>query len=135
MSIESNLKSIAESLAIIAAKLDHIGQAVDTVAPEAPKPVAAPVAAPSAVVASPSAPATPVGDTKQPAAAPASSQPAPAAPATMTVEELNNTLVVEFHRLGGRDGIDKAMADLGASSVNQLAVDQYSALINAVKAL
>lgn len=106
-------------------------------APEPPVITNAPTAtevlakqAPAAPTApAPQAPAAPT------AAASLSETPAAEAAPAMTPEELNKAMVVEFQRLGSREGIDKAMADLGVSSVTQLAVDQYQTLLDAVKAL
>ncbi len=53
----------------------------------------------------------------------------------MTPEELNQELLVEFRRLGNREGIDKAMAALGVAGVNDLNVAQYQPLIDAVRAI
>ncbi|AUR82100.1 hypothetical protein NVP1021C_37 [Vibrio phage 1.021.C._10N.222.51.F9] len=61
---------------------------------------------------------------------------APAAPAaTMTPEELNNALIVEFLRLGNREGIDNAMAEFGVTSVNDLKPEQFQPLLDKVKAI
>jgi hypothetical protein len=53
----------------------------------------------------------------------------------MTPEELNNALVVEFRRLGNREGIDNAMAEFGVTSVNDLKPEQYQQLLDKVKAI
>ena len=53
----------------------------------------------------------------------------------MTPEELNSKLVVEFKRLGSREGIDSAMAELGVTSVKDLAPEQYSVLLSKVQGL
>jgi hypothetical protein len=53
----------------------------------------------------------------------------------MTPEELNNALVVEFRRLGSREGIDQAMAELGVTSVNDLKPEQFSVLLAAVQGI
>lgn len=115
---------------------------------ETPKPVASP--APAAVTTS--APATPAPVVEAPPAPPAqpvtpapTAQPAPATPAAapaaptpqaaMTPEELNNALVVEFQRLGGREGIDNALRELGATTVTDLAVENYQTLLDKVRAL
>ena len=60
--------------------------------------------------------------------------PAPAAP-QMTPEELNTALVAEFQRLGSREGIDGVMAEMGVTSITDLAADQYPVLLDKVKAL
>lgn len=54
---------------------------------------------------------------------------------TMTAAELNDALVIEYQRLGNnRDAIMEEMGKFGVSSVNDLAVDKYQPLLNAVKA-
>lgn len=53
----------------------------------------------------------------------------------MTPEELNNALVVEFRRLGSREGIDQAMSEFGVTSVNDLKPEQYGELLAKVKVL
>jgi hypothetical protein len=49
--------------------------------------------------------------------------------------ELNKALVVEFRRLGSRDGIDQAMAEFGVTSVNDLKPEQFQQLLDKVKAI
>jgi len=53
----------------------------------------------------------------------------------MTPEQLNSVLVTEFKRLGGREGIDSAMAAMGVTSVTELKPEQYQELITAVRAI
>lgn len=133
MSIENNIKRIADALEALV-QLQTAGANVTPVVetPATPKPVEA-VAAPT-----PSPTVTPdpvVAPTTAPDVAPVVS-PTPT-PAAITVEQLNAALVVEFKRLGGREGIDTAIAALngGNKSVTTLPPAQYQALIDAVKAL
>ena len=146
MSIESNLKTLADNSTRIAdalegllAKMSHIGAAVQAEAPTAPQAPVAPAqpAAPQAPVA----PAQPAAAPTPPVAAPA--QPVPAAPQapvaptapSMTPEELNNALVVEFQRLGGREAIDAAIRELGATTITDLPAEQYQPLLAKVQAI
>jgi len=142
MSIEDNLTRIADALekqneitAFLLDKLSHLGQAV-----EAPTTSAAQV---SATVATPPAPAAPV---TPPPAAPVTPPPAapvtppPAAPvaettSVMTPEELNAALIIEFNRLGSREGIDACMKELDVMSLHDLTADKYDTLLTKVKAL
>ena len=139
MSIESNLKTLAENSTRIADalkgilnKMNHIGQAAASVA-EAPAAPAQPAAAPTPPVAEQPAPTPPAPQAPaQPAAAPQ----APAAPAAaMTPEELNNALIVEFQRLGSRDAIDAAIRELGATTITDLPAEQYQPLLAKVQAI
>ena len=103
MSIENNLKRIADALeALVAQKTVTAEQVAEVITP------------------APAAPAAPA--------------PAPAAP-QMTPEELNTALVAEFQRLGSREGIDGVMAEMGVTSITDLAADQYPVLLDKVKAL
>lgn len=110
MSIENNLKRIADALEAIAAG-GHASAA-------------------TLMQGGPTNPVQPPTPTEAP-------KPAPVAvpPASMTPEELNAALVVQFNRLGGREGIDQEMAKIGASSVNQLTSEQYQPLLDAVQAI
>lgn len=103
--------------------------AVTTSTPVTPAPVAEVPPTPPAqpATAAPTAPVAPA----TPAAAPAT----PTQPVAMTPEELNNALVVEFQRLGGREGIDNVMRELGATSVTDLPVEHYQTLLDKVRAL
>lgn len=144
MSIESNLKTLAENstriadaLETLVSKLGHIGAAVAPVETAAAAP-AAPAAAPTPPVAEQPAPTPPVAPQApaapaQPATAPTAPV-APAAPA-MTPEELNNALVVEFQRLGGRDAIDAAIRELGADTITDLPAEHYQPLLTKVQAI
>lgn len=135
MSIESDLKKIAaateetnELLTQLLHKFSHIGQAVTT-APEAPKQPSVP--APAAVTHSTLD--TPVVDA-------VAQQPAPVPPvstqqAAMTPEELNNALVVEFQRLGGREAIDAAIREAGATTIADLPSSQYQVVLDKVRSL
>jgi len=53
----------------------------------------------------------------------------------MTPEELNSALVVEFRRLGSREAIDNAMAELGVTSVNDLQPEQFTVLLTKVQGI
>lgn len=153
MSIENNLKRIADSLEGILAKLDHIGGAVsqsevdEIVAPKPPVPPSAPSAAetvtpppgnPTQNTTTPAAPVTPAPPVTEtvPSAAPVSAPSTPPAPAaTMTADELNAALVTEFKRLGKRDPIDAVLREFGVQSITELKADQYQAVIDKVKAV
>lgn len=93
---------------------------------------------PAPVVEAPTAPVVPVPPAPV-AEKPISPTPVPTAPAapvaTMTPEELNSALVIEFKRLGSRDAIDNAMAELGVTSVNDLSPDQYQPLLAKVQGI
>ena len=60
---------------------------------------------------------------------------APEAPAAMTPQHLNEVLVGEFKRLGGREPIDKVLHDHGVQSISDLDPSQYQSVITAVQAL
>lgn len=151
MSIEKDLKRMADAQETIAAKLselcnrfEHIGAAVSSV-PTPPAPTATQVPEPPKQPAQPAAPAevpTP------PAASPAATVPAaptvaspsevptpPAAAPAMTPEQLNAALVAEMKRLGSRDPIDNALKAMGVSGIQELPAERYAELLNNVKAL
>ncbi len=146
MSLENNLERIATALEMIVKHLEqNTGELQPEKAPRKPraeKPaVDAPPAAP--VESAPAVAAPPVTDiVVSPPTAPVESAPAVQAPpvaaapvVTMTPAELNDALVVEYHRLGNnRDAIVEEMAKFGVTSVNDLPVDKYQALLDAVKA-
>lgn len=128
MSIESNVKTLAENSTRIADalenlvfKMSHIGAAVQAESPAPAQPVV------------PAAP--PVAE--QPDATPPAPQapPAPAPAPVMTPEELNKALVVEFQRLGGRDAIDAVIRELGATTITDLPAEQYQSLLAKVQAI
>lgn len=143
MSIENNIERIANALEMIVEHLTpkvestlNVGDVITTSeivdgvittseSVHGVSPPAAPVAEPPAPVEQPPEPAHPAPDSP-----PAGVMKAPA----MTAQELNGALVVEFRRLGSREGIDKAMADMGVTSVNDLAPTQYQQLLDIVKA-
>ena len=137
MSIENNLKRIADALeALVAQKAGadvKVNEVVQQVAPApvAEKPVAPAPQQPVAPQAPAPAPQAPVAEKP---VAPAPQAPAPVAP-SMTPEELNNALVVEFRRLGSREAIDNAMAELGVTSVNDLKPEQYNVLLTKVQGI
>jgi len=89
------------------------------------------------VVTKPKAPVPPAPVAEKPVPpAPKAAPVAPPAPAaTMTPEELNAALVVEYKRLGSRDAIDNAMAELGVTSVTALLPEQYQPLLDSVKSI
>lgn len=137
MSIENNLKRIADALeALVAQKAGanvKVNEVVQQVAPApvAEKPVAPAPQQPVAPQAPAPVPPAPVAE-KPVAEKPVA--PAPVAP-SMTPEELNNALVVEFRRLGSREAIDQAMAELGVTSVNDLKPEQYNVLLTKVQGI
>jgi len=155
MSLENNIQRIADALELIAGHLTS--QAVNEVAEKktrAPRSDKQTVQATGADIPPTPPVQTPplAGETlvqplvTPPPAAPVSAPPvvdivvapppAAAAPVvTMTPTELNDALVVEYHRLGGnRDAIVEEMAKFGVTSVNDLPVDKYQPLLDAVKA-
>lgn len=147
MSIENTLIRIADALEIIAGVMDDKAEvsfaAEVPLKEEKPVDVPAPVTtkvelnsashvAPSPVVVETpvEVPATPV------TAVPPPVEPLPEAPTTqITLEELNQGLVTEFHRLGGRDMIDATIKGFGVGSANELAPADYQAVLDKVKAL
>ena len=155
MTIENNLTRIADALEALVHKLDHIGCAVTPAAPApaapapaapapaAPAPAAPAPAAPAPAAPAPAAPAPAAPAPAAPApAAPAPAAPAPAAPApvetvsVMTPEQLNEELVVQYQRLGNnQEPIRNAMKEMGVSSITDLKPEQYSELLDKVKAL
>ena len=117
MSIEASLKSIADSLAILAQR------GTGDVKVEAPAPVVettAPAPAPSVETAAPA----PVVETAAPVAA-------------ITADELNAGLIAEFKRLGDRQLISNVMAaaPFNAVGITDLTAEQYAPLLAAVKAI
>ena len=133
MSIENNLKRIADALEALVAQKAGVDVKVNEVVQQvAPAPVAEKPAAPAPQQpVAPQAPVPPAPVAEKPVAPQA---PAPAAP-SMTPEELNNALVVEFRRLGSREAIDQAMAELGVTSVNDLKPEQYNVLLTKVQGI
>lgn len=117
MTIESNLARIADALERIATLLTApvlTNTVAVTPTPTAPVPPAATPPAP-------------------PAATPAA---APVPPATMTLEQLNQLLVVEFTRLGNnRQPIDAAIKALGANTLSDLNPALYPQLLANVQAV
>lgn len=155
MSIESNLKTLAENstrianaLEAIVSKLGHIDAAVTepavptppaaaaTQVPEPPKqpaPPAAPAEVPTPPAASPAATAPAAPTAASPSEVP--TPPAAAAAPAMTPEQLNAALVAEMKRLGSRDPIDNALKAMGVSGIQELPAERYAELLNNVKAL
>lgn len=146
MSIENNLKRIADALETIANAMnktpcDDCGNmdgyrtpaptTLDIPEPATPAPIQE---APAPIITNntpapgqPSQTATPVA----PAPAPAPAQGA----IVMSPEELNNVLVAEFKRIGDRGPIDAAMNAMGVSSVNELPAERQAELIANIKAI
>jgi hypothetical protein len=152
MSLENNLKRIADSLELIATSLDNLSAG----ALAAPAPNGTYVnengdncSKVDATNTPGAAPAPPAGQEASTAATSTGAQTAPpppaqeasAAPAALEVtailsaEEMNNALVAEFKRLGSREPIDQAMANLGVSSVVDLPADKQQELLAAVRAI
>lgn len=122
MSIENNLKRIADALeALVAQKAGANVKVNEVVQQVAPAPVAEKPVAPAPPAPVPPAPVPPA--------------PVPPAAPSMTPEELNNALVVEFRRLGSREAIDQAMAELGVTSVKDLKPEQYNVLLTKVQGI
>lgn len=73
------------------------------------------------------------------AAAPAAPVTAPAAAAAAFTQlsdvEMDQALVTEYNRLGGREGIDDIMAELAVTGVTGLSANVQEALLTAVRAL
>jgi len=54
----------------------------------------------------------------------------------LTVNELNQALLAEMPRLGGRGPIDEVMKiQFNVTSISELSAEQYQALVDAVKAV
>ena len=149
MSIENNLKRIADALETIASNMSTTAAAPAPVdAPAAPAP-ATPLTAGDtldAPVVTSTAPVAPTaGDVSVPTPAPVApapalvETPAPAPAATpaaaLSAEEMNTLLVAEFKRIGDRAPIDAAMSSLGVISVTDLPADKQQSLIAAVAAI
>lgn len=83
-------------------------------------------------------PEAPPAPPQQEVAPPAPPQPetvaAPPAP-SMTAEELNTAIVVEFQRLGGREKIDAEIQKFGVTGISELPADKYQELLDNVKRL
>lgn len=146
MTIENNLNRIADALEGILGKLSHIDAAVK---PEVKKPATvvetstsvAPVATPPKPAQAATVPSAPVTVTTPhipaaPAAPTTTAEVAvPPVEVTMTPEELNAALVVEFGRLKSRDPIDAVMREMSVSSIHDLKPEQYDELLTKVRAL
>lgn len=144
MSIEKDLSRIADALENIASSLskttdlpaapavsqvtEQPKQEQQSEAPEVPKPPATPVASPTTTGEEPAAPAS-----SAPLAAPTAEPTA----TTMSMEELNNSLVAEVGRLGGREKIDEVLRsdDFAVTSLTDLPESKYQALLDEVKTL
>lgn len=125
MSIESNLKSIAESLKEISAKLDNNIQL--TAAPAADQVPAAPVA--------------PVLNTPPPVPPTAAAPAAPAAPTSVapfnTVAEMKNYVMTTYNELGAEKGgqIQAVLSGIGCSNINEVTEAQFGDLYSGIEAL
>lgn len=137
MSIEQQLERIAvateatlDVLQGLAAKVEHIGCAVDTVQAAEPQPAPAAPAAPTPAPAAPAAPAP---------AAPAPA--APAAPVSLTLEQMNERLIAEVKRLtdAGVEGYPKIVEimkqSFGVDGLQQLPAEKYQELLDQVAQL
>lgn len=145
MSIESNMKAIVANLDRIATALEQRDipqQAAPAAVEPAPIPTVETVA-PGQVqitsdVATPAAPAT-----QQPPAAPVApvAQPQQAAPVAapaanaVTIDQLNQVLVTEFGRLGGREQIDQVTTQYGGPQISDISPEHYQTIIQQVQAL
>jgi hypothetical protein len=144
MTLETNLQSIADSLAIIAQHL------VNSKAPVAPVvAVAAPVAPPAPVAAAVVAPAAPVAapvviSTVMPAL-PTFDLPVPVAPAAATVpsspfankQAMTDFVLASYKALGAEKGakIQDVLVALGCKNINDVPEAQWGALKTGVEAL
>ncbi len=147
MSIEKSLKSIADSLEILAGVADD--KAVKSFAAEIPLPIEkepAPVVVTAAETVAPTpapktaapavvpAPAPVEKATAPKAAAPKAAAPTPAV--QMTLTELDAALLVEYNRLKqDRTLIDGIIKGYGVNTATELAPADYQAVLDAVKAL
>lgn len=140
MSLENNIERIANALELIAQHVtSNTGEATPEKKPRTPRAEKPVVDAPPTkpVVEAPPENSIVVAplETKTVEAPPTQVTPPPVTAPTMTAEELNDALVIEFHRLGSnRVPIDEEMAKLGVSSVLNLPVEQYAVLLANVKA-
>lgn len=144
MSIENNLKRIADSLEIIAGVMDD--KAETSFAAKVPLPEEAgaptPVPAPATIVDTPTV-APPIADAPTSVSAPAPAPEVGAAPVTasevttqMTLDDLNTALVAEYNRLGkDRTMIDATVKGFGVNTATELAPADYQAVLDKVKAL
>lgn len=146
MSIENNLKRIADSLETIAVHISNqttpapdnltateVQERLEETIPSAPQ-------APSSAPAEASAPAAPVPPS---APAPPTAAPAPPAPAAVPAqatagavlsdEDMNKALVAEFKRIGSREPIDKVMTEMKTSGVSGLTAEQQQELLVKVR--
>jgi hypothetical protein len=128
MTIEANLQSIAESLAVIANHIvnkETIEQAAKL--PEAVVTIEEPTPEPEVVEPTPEPTVAEVTVTEV-------VEPTPEP--TVTIEELNKTLVNEVERLGGREKIDQLLREkFEVQGLRDLDVAKYGELAKAVKEL
>jgi len=137
MSIESNLKRIADALEVIAKSMEK--QANPLV--EAPA-IATPVKTPPIasthedIPAPPVTPTQPVHEVVPTVVVPPPTQPVTTASVTvMTAKEMNDALVTEFKRLGGREKIDVILTSFGITSVNDCPAEKQAEVLAAIRAL
>ena len=138
MSIESNLKRIADALEQIAR--GSAPDAATAFATHWKAPPAAAVAASAAVLAEEApAPEAPAPEAPAPAAPAPTPAPAPAAPTTsaaMTPEELNAALQQEAMRIGDQGArIFGELKARGATKIDELDPAEYGPLLDAVRAV
>ena len=134
MSIEKDLKRIADALK---ANTEMLQKLYDLKAGNAP--VAAPAVAPPIQPVATPVPTSPVNAAPVPVATPTQPTIAPTvAPAPVTVmsaEEMNAALVAEFKRLGGREQIDATLTSFGITSVNDCPAEKQQEVLTAIRAL
>ena len=147
--LEKNIERIADALEIIAGVMDDKAEnsyaagvplkkekvevpapVAEVIAEMAEKPITAPEVIAAQEAAVPTPPPAPVTTVPPPV------EPLPEAPTVqMTLEELNQGLVTEFHRLGSRDMIDATIKGFGVGSANELAPDSYAEVLRDVQAI
>lgn len=135
MSIENNLKRIADALETIANGLSNQAP----VAPAQPVPAsdvpAAPVQVPEASTPE-TVPTPPAPPAAVPAASTPTTTPTPAPPtAQMTAEQLNEAVVAEFKGGKDRDAIMAVFAKYSANGVSDLAAEHYAAVLAEIRSL
>jgi len=130
MTIETNLASIAASLATIA-------EALKSRIPNDTRQAAAPVAVPAPVAAAPVVAANPVF--ASPFAAPAAAAPVQAAPACPISDQasLVGYVMASYKEMGPVKGnqIQGVLAALGINNINEARPEQYAAIFTGVEAL
>jgi len=119
MSIENDLKRIADALELIAKSMVYPSVTIAAPAPS--------TQSESKSEATPPQGAAEAINTAAPAPAPAVTP--------MTPRELNATLVKEFNRLGDRAPIDNALREMGVTGVTELPAERYQELLSKVQAI